>query len=368
MESFTFAARGDARPPQGGSCVSNLRCGFGFRRLARVSWRVLVTSGAMSKVGMASLDFLRNAGCDVVMAQKMGPLREAELAPLLDGFDAVLASVDQFTGTILRSPGASKLKLISRWGVGYDSVDIPAATEQGVVVAYVPGLLNNAVADYTMAMLCSIARRVHEGHLLMTQGVWRQQWGGDIYGKTMGIIGLGRIGLAVAKRATGFDMKILAFDPTEKPEGLALGVKYVSLTELLQESDFVCVHVALGPETRNLISKPQLGLMKKSAYLINSSRGPVIDEPALAEALEKGTIAGAALDVFVTEPLPADHVFRKTPNLLMSPHQCSWAHETGANVSRASAEAIVDLMEERKPRWVVDPNVFASPKLRVKVK
>jgi len=156
---------------------------------SRVSWRVLCTSAAMSKVGVASLQMMCEAGCEVVMAPKMGPLPAKELEAALPGFDAILASVDQFKHEVLLSPNAKKLKLISRWGVGYDSVDIPTATAQGIVVAYVPGLLNNAVADYAFSLLCSIARRVHSGHLLMTQGVWKQEWGHDIFGKTLGIVG-----------------------------------------------------------------------------------------------------------------------------------------------------------------------------------
>ena len=299
------------------------------------------------------------------MAEKMGPLPEAELAQILPGFDAVLASVDQFTAAILRSPATKQLKLISRWGVGFDSIDITVATEQGVVVAYCPGLLNNAVADYTMSLLCAIARRVHEGHLHMTQGIWRQQWGHDIYGKTLGIIGFGRIGKAVAKRASGFEMKILGYDPSPEPE--KTDIQFVSLEQLLRESDFVSVNVALTPETRNLINAERLGLMKKSAYLINTSRGPVIDEPALAAALKNGVIAGAALDVFVKEPLAADHILRNTPNVLLSPHQSSWAQDTGATVSHAAAQAIVDLSQGRRPRWVVDEKVFSSPNLRAKI-
>jgi phosphoglycerate dehydrogenase-like enzyme len=319
----------------------------------------------MSKVGMASLDLLKNSGCEVVMAPKMGPLPEAELAPLLPRFDAVLASVDQFTAAILRSPEAKQLKLISRWGVGFDSIDIPVATEQGVIVAYTPGLLNNAVADYTMSLLCAVARRVHEGHLLMTQGVWRQQWGHDIFGKTLGIIGCGRIGKAVAKRASGFEMRVIGYDPTPEPENSQ--IQFVSLEQLLRESDFVSVNVALTPQTKNLINAARLGLMKKSAYLINTSRGPVVDEPALAAALTNGTIAGAALDVFGKEPLLADHIFRQTPNLLLSPHQSSWAHDTGASVSQASAQAIIDVAQGRRPRWVVDEKVYSSPNLRTKI-
>jgi len=319
----------------------------------------------MSKVGGASLDMMRAAGCDVVLASKMGPLPANELQAALPSFDAILASVDHFTADVLRS--AADLKLISRWGVGFDSIDIPTATALGIPVAYTPGLLNNAVADYAFSLLCAVARRVAVGHMQLSQGgTWKPTWGHDIYGKTLGIVGCGRIGQAVAKRASGFDMKVLGFDPTRSAEAEKLGVNFVSLEELLQQSDFVSLHMALTPETRGLISEPQLGLMKKTAYLINTARGPVVDEPALARALEAGVIAGAALDVFEKEPLAKDHIFHKTPNLLLSPHQSSWAHETGASVSRASAEAIINAMQGRKPRWVVDEGAYASPNLRVK--
>ena len=301
------------------------------------------------------------------MASKMGPLPAKELEEAIPGFDAALASVDQFTGDVLKSEAASRLKLISRWGVGYDSVDVPAATEQGIVVAYVPGLLNNAVADYAFSLMCAVARRVHEGHALMTRGIWKQTWGHDIYGKTLGIIGCGRIGQAVAKRASGFDMKVIGFDPVQSPEAEKCGIKFVPLETLFRESDFVSLHVALTEETRGLIGANELDLMKPTAYLINTSRGPVIDEKALAQSLVQEGIAGAALDVFAVEPLAADHIFHRTPNLLLSPHQSSWAHETGANVSRAAAEAIVALASGKRPRWVVDPEVFNSKKLRAKL-
>src|SRR5262249_9731188 len=157
-------------------------------------------------------------------------------------------SVDRFTAEVLRSEAVKDLKIISRWGVGFDSIDIPVATEVGLPVAYVPGLLNNAVADYAFSLLCGIARRVASGHLLMTQGVWRQEWGHDIFGKTLGIIGCGRIGQAVAKRASGFDMRVLGFDPMQSAEAKKAGIQFVSLEELLRESDFVSLHTALTSE------------------------------------------------------------------------------------------------------------------------
>jgi phosphoglycerate dehydrogenase-like enzyme len=295
-------------------------------------------------------------------------LSEAELLAALSPHDAILASTDACTAAVLASPQASNLKLISRWGVGYDSIDVRAATEQGICVAYTPGLLNEAVADYAFALLCALARGVHLGHLAMTQGQWKPAWGADILGKTLGLVGLGRIGLAMARRAAGFNMRLLAFDRSPPAEGGKLGVEYVSLPTLMAKSDFVSIHAALTPQTRGLIGADQLKSMKPSAYLINTARGALLDEPALAQALREGTLAGAALDCFVTEPLPPGHVFFQTPNLLLTPHQASYARETGAAVSRAACQAVADLMNGRRPQWVVNPEVFSSAKLRAKLK
>jgi phosphoglycerate dehydrogenase-like enzyme len=333
-----------------------------------MSWRILVTAHSLTAVGGAALATLRDAGCDIQNAPKWSPLPEAELIAAVSGFDAILAGTDAFTAAVLRSPHASSLKLISRWGVGYDSVDIPTATREGICVAYTPGLLNEAVADYAYALLCALARGVHTGHLAITQGQWKQSWGNDIFGKTLGLVGCGRIGLAMARRVAGFQMRLLAFDPAPSAEGEKLGIKYVSLQTLMAESDFISIHAALTPQTRGLIGATQLAWMKSSAYLINTARGALLDEQALAKVLQKGAIAGAALDAFQTEPLPADHVFHQTPNLLLTPHQASCARETGARVSQAACDAVADLMNGRRPKWVVNPEVFSSPNLRAKLK
>ena len=198
----------------------------------------------------------------MLFRSKFGPLTEAELRPLLPGMDAVLASMDKFTAAVLGSPEASALKLISRWGVGYDAIDVAAATRQGIVVAFTPGLLNDAVADYAMALLFALARRVHEGHLSMREGRWASGWGHDISGKTLGIVGCGRIGQAVARRAQGFGMRLLGHDLTPQPEAAKLGVEFVSLDRLLAESDFVTLHAALTPETRGLLGEARLRQMK----------------------------------------------------------------------------------------------------------
>lgn len=335
-----------------------------------MSWNVLITARTLNieAVGKRALDLLGAAGFNLIHPPKAGPLSEAELLPLLPGMDAVFASMDKFSAAVLGSKEAANLKLISRWGVGYDAIDVPAATKQGIVIAYTPGLLNDAVADYAMALLFAVARRVHEGHTSMREGKWTSLWGQDVSGKTLGIIGCGRIGQAVAKRASGFNMRLLGADTQANDDAKKLGIEFVPLDQLLAESDYVSLHCALTPETRGLIGEAQLRRMKPTAYLINTSRGPVIDEAVLLRALNEKWIAGAAIDAFVVEPLPADHPLRSAPNLLLTPHQASFGTDTGARVSEAAARAIVEMQAGRKPQWIVNPEVFNSPNLRVKLK
>jgi phosphoglycerate dehydrogenase-like enzyme len=331
-----------------------------------MSWKVLITARVFTTLGKAALQLLRDSGCQVVLSDPAGPLSANELLDRLPGVSAVLASPDKFSSDILASSAAKSLKIISRWGVGYDSIDIPAATREGIVVAFTPGMLNETVADWTWALLLGIARRVHLGHQSVSQGSWQSTWGHDVAGKTLGIVGCGRIGQAVAKRASGFSMRVLGYDT--QPATAECGIEYVPLEQLLRESDFVSLHAAFTPASRGLIGRDQLKLMKPSAYLINTARGPLVNDEALAEALKTGQIAGAALDVFSTEPLPVDSVLRTAPNLLLTPHQASFARETGERVSYAAAEAIVELQQGRKPRWVVDGTVFAASNLRAELK
>jgi phosphoglycerate dehydrogenase-like enzyme len=246
----------------------------------------------------------------------------AELLPQLVGIDAVLAGMDHFKAEVLASNEAAPLKIVSRWGIGVDAVDLAAAAKHGIVVANTPGLLNNAVACYAMAMLLALARRIPQGAESLKAGEWNSEWGPDIGAKTLGLVGCGGIGQAVAKRARGFDLRLLGCDPAPLPEAKSLGIEFVSMEQLLAESDFVSLHSALTPETRGLIGEAQLRARKPSAMLINTARGAVIDEPALARALTEGWIAGAALD------------------------------------------AVLDVRAGRRPRWVVNPDVYQSGALR----
>ncbi len=183
-------------------------------------------------------------------------------------------------------------------------------------------------------------------------------------GKTLGLVGCGGIGQAVAKRAKGFDMRLIGYDPFPSQAARDLGIEFVPLDQLLAEADFVSLHSALTPETRGLINETRLRSMKPSAMLINTARGAVIDEAALGLALKEGWIAGAALDVFVVEPLPGDHPLHAVPNLLLTPHQASLGYGSGAKVSMACADAVLEVRAGRKPRWVVNPEVYSSGALR----
>lgn len=333
-------------------------------------FKVLIIAHALSvdRVGQRAIERLQSAGCDIVHAGKYGPLTETELLHELPGVDAVMASMDKYTAAVMAAPEAASLKIISRWGIGIDSIDLTAATANGIVVCNTPGLLNGAVADYCMGLILTIARRIHEGFLTSRAGQWIPEWGPDMEGKTLGLVGCGGIGQAVAKRARGFDMRLIACDPHPSPDALALGIEFLPFDQVLAQSDFLSLHTALTPETRGLISEPQLRSMKKTAYLINTARGAVIDEPALTRALTEGWIAGAALDVFTTEPLPADSILHSAPNLLLTPHLASLGYESGAKVSAAVAQAILDVRDGRRPRWVVNPDIYQSPRLRTPLK
>jgi phosphoglycerate dehydrogenase-like enzyme len=333
-----------------------------------MSWNVLLTARTLNEVGQSALDLLRQAGCHLITPPRFGPLAAEELLGQLKGVDAVLASMDKFTAAVLESTEASQLKIISRWGVGYDAIDVPNATRRGIVVAYAPGFLNETVADFAFALLLALARRVHVGHLAMSQGRWEAAWGHDVFGKTLGLIGCGRIGQAVARRASGFNMRLLGYDIAPQADAKTHGIEFVSLDHLLAESDFVSLHAALTPQNRGLLGAAQLRCMKPTAYLINTARGALVDEEALAAVLTDQGIAGAALDTFIVEPLLADHPLRRAPNLLLTPHLASFARETGTRVSLTAAQAIVDLLNGRRPQFVVDSEVYLSSALRVKLK
>ena len=251
-----------------------------------------------------------------MLIEKVGD-KEGLLCLLTDRIDAELMDA------------GPNLKVISQCAVGYDNIDVPAATQRGIIVGNTPGVLTEATADFAFTLLMAAARRVPEAYDYVRAGNW-ETWGltillgQEVFGATLGIIGLGRIGQAVAKRARGFDMRLLYYDHVRQPEMEAeLGVEYRSFEDLLCESDYVSLHVSLTPETQGFIDAEAFSLMKPTAILINTARGPVVDSEALYEALKSGQIASAALDVTDPEPLPADHKLMQLPNLIVAPHIAS---------------------------------------------
>lgn len=310
----------------------------------------------------AGLDRLREA-CDVTIWEGDLPPDQGELDALLDGADGVLSLLtERVDGALLdRHPS---IRVVSNFAVGFDNVDVEAATARNVAVCNTPGVLTQATAEFAFTLLVSAARRVVEAARYVQDGRW-QTWGPrlllgqDIAGATLGIVGFGRIGKELARMATGFNMRILAHDAYEDAAAAAeFGVTYVPLDQLLQEADFVSLHVALTPETRHLISAREFGLMKPTAVLINAARGPVVDTEALVTALRDGEIFAAGLDVTDPEPLPADHPLVTMPNCIVAPHIASATVTTRDAMAVLAANNLIDVLEGRTPEVIVNPNVL----------
>jgi len=262
---------------------------------------------------------------------------------------------------------APKLKIVAQMAVGFDNIDIKEATRRCIYVTNTPEVLTETTADFAWALLMAIARRVVEADKYVRTGQWKVSWhpsmllGRDVHGATLGIVGAGRIGAALARRAKGFDMKILYYDVVPRPDlEKDLGAKHVDLDTLFRESDFVSVHVPLMKETYHLVDARKLSLMKKTAYLINNSRGPTVDEKALYDALKEGRIAGAGLDVFEQEPTPTSNPLLRLENVVVAPHISSASHETRSKMAEMAADNAIAFFEGKKPPNLVNPEVLQT--------
>jgi glyoxylate reductase len=285
------------------------------------------------------------------------------LKKLKDKAGLLCILTDKVNGELLKR--APKLKAVATYSVGFDHIDVSACTDHGVIVTNTPGVLTESTADFTWALLLSAARRVVEGDKFMRAGKYKG-WdpmmllGTDVHGKTLGIVGFGRIGQAVARRAMGFGMKVVYYD-TQRifPEvEREFGAKYVELDELLRQADFITLHTVLDKSTRHLIGTKAFALMKKSAYLVNAARGPIVDEKALVRALKTGRIRGAALDVYENEPKMAAGL-SKLPNAVIVPHLASASLETRTKMGIMAAQGLVDaLAHKKKPAHTVNVDIF----------
>ncbi|HLE77643.1 MAG TPA: D-glycerate dehydrogenase [bacterium] len=276
------------------------------------------------------------------------------LSLLTDSIDAALMDT------------APRLKVVSNFAVGYDNIDVPAATARGIVVTNTPEVLTETVADFAFCLMVAAARRLVEADAYTRAGRWKT-WeplllaGQDVYGTTLGLIGLGRIGSAVARRAKGFGMQVLYFDVVRREDlEAAQGIEFRGMDDVLRTSDFISVHVPLSAQTRHLISGPQFALMKPTAVFVNTSRGPVVDQAALAEALRMRTIYAAGIDVFEREPIDPDDPLLKLDNVTVAPHIASASVPTRVKMATLAAENLVAVLEGRRPPNPVNPDVLAK--------
>lgn len=318
--------------------------------------KVLVVSRSFGKYSKEPEELLQKNGFEILRTDS---LEEVEL----NDVDALILGTAKLKGEKLRS---SSVKIIARNGVGVDNVDLNVATELGIPVTITPGANTVAVAEFTIALIFTLARQIVEAHNVL----WKEKRfvppaGVELSGKTLGIIGLGAIGKEVARRALCLGMTVIAYDPyVDEVEFEKLSVEQVDLDTLLRDSDFVSLHVPLNESTKNLIDERRLSLMKSTAMIINTSRGGVINERALVEALKSKKIAGAALDTFSLEPLPEDSELFDCPNLILTPHAGAHTLEAINRMNMMAAKSIVDFFKGVIPEHIANKEVLGILKKR----
>ena len=303
------------------------------------------------------------AACEMDLWREELPPPRDELLRRVAGRDGILTLLTDRVDDGLLDAAGPQLKVVSNYAVGFDNIDVAACARRGVAVGNTPGVLTETTADLAWALLMAAARRLPEGDRYVRAGKWKT-WGPmlllgpDVHGATIGIVGFGRIGQAVARRAQGFGMEILYHDLQQLPDDVTrpLGATYLPLEELLPRCDFVSIHVNLSEETRGLINAKTLSWMKPTAVLVNTSRGPVVDQPALAEALRGGVIGAAALDVTDPEPIPMDDPLVGLDNCLIVPHIASASRATRAKMAEmAAANLLAGVRGEPLPTPVTPP-------------
>jgi glyoxylate reductase len=300
--------------------------------------------------------------CDTEYWEKQErPPREEVLRRVKDKEGLICLLTEKVNDELLQA--ATKLKIAANVAVGFDNIDVAACTRRGVIATNTPGVLDETTADFAWTLLMAVARRLGEGDALARSGDWKgwdldQLVGTDVWGKTLGIVGFGRIGKAMARRASGFQMKVIYTDAVRATAEAEqeLRAEYRDINALLAESDFISIHTPLLPETRGLFNAAKFERMKRTAFLVNTSRGPVVDEAALVAALESGKIAGAALDVFEKEP--AIHPGLNRRNVVLAPHIASASLETRTKMACMAAENVIAAFEGRRPANILNPEVL----------
>jgi D-3-phosphoglycerate dehydrogenase len=315
-----------------------------------VSWRVLIGSKSFGRVYPEHLSRLEDAGCEVVPNALGRPHSAAELEKALRGVHAIVTGTDELTAQVIR--GANSLVTIAKHGVGLDNVDVAAAAERGIVVTYAPADVHDSVADLALALLLALARRIPQAEASVRAGRWEPFPGTELRGKVLGVVGFGRVGRGVAARASAFGMEVVAHDPfvTAGPAG-AEDVELLSLPALLARADVVSLHAASTPGAPPLLGPEELAAMKPGALLVNTARGGLVDEGALADALGAGRLGGAALDVFRTEP-PRDSPLLALDEVVLTPHVAGQTREALRRMGDLTVENCLAALRGERPAHV----------------
>ena len=303
--------------------------------------KVLITPPSFAKTDDAPLELLKEKGFECIRNLHNVPLSKAEMIGQIHDCEGLILGVDPCDKDVLSS--APKLKVVSRYGVGADNVDTTYCREHGIAFYRTVGVNADAVADSAFALMMAVSKKIVEIDADVRAGHWHEPETFEINHKTLGLVGLGNIGAKVARRAAGFDMKVIAYDPYRNEElAESVGATYRgTLDEVLKEADIISLHLPICPETCHLIGEREIALMKPRAVLVNTSRGGIVDETALIEALENDRILGAGLDVFEKEPLDKDSPFFKLKNVILSPHCSADTFETTRKVSMAAAQNLI---------------------------
>jgi D-3-phosphoglycerate dehydrogenase len=320
--------------------------------------KVLVTARSFRKMQGDHWRVLQGAGYEIVTPEQDQPLKEAEMISLIGDVDAALVGNDAVTEKVIAA--APHLKVVSKHGVGVDNVDVPAATRAGVIVTNTPGANQVAVAEMAVALIMALTRKLAYHDTVVKSGGWSRLIGTELAGKTVGLVGLGRIGKEVVLRLKGFLVKFLAYDVFQDiPFAVEHKVRFVELNELLAESDIVTLHAVLTPDTQSFIGEKELGLMKPGSYLVNTARGGLVDEQALYRALEENRLAGAGLDVFAEEPPKNNPLLQLGDKVLLTPHLGAQTTETVLRMGQMAAENIVQVLRGERPIGLVNPDAYS---------
>ncbi|HNT54133.1 MAG TPA: D-glycerate dehydrogenase [Anaerolineaceae bacterium] len=302
-----------------------------------------------------------------VWPHEMPPPREVLLEHIKTSFGIITLLTDPIDASLIAA-ASQNLRVIAQMAVGFDNIDVTAASNRGIYIGHTPGVLTETTADFAWALMMAVGRRVVEGHHEVQQGIWRP-WGPnvltgqDIFGARLGLVGLGRIGQAVARRAIGFNMDILYHDLQRFPEAeKATGAQFVAFEELLERSDYVSLHTFMSPQNKFMMGQSEFACMKPNAIFINTARGGLVDPGALLWALQNRRIAGAGLDVFETEPIPMDHPLLKEPNLVMTPHIASASKQTRTRMALMAAENVLAAISGNRIPYCVNPEADSFSK------